>query len=182
MLTPHQEKISKNYPIAFKDDQVKESVNTLLETFDLVPMNAYDRHDKVIPPDQLSKKLKGALVQVVFTLHYTLVFQDKSNTFRGSIVEVKVLKRAPVVMSPVRKGPLKFEDADVRQEQIQAVKNFLMPKEFRQSTQTPDVEPEVKKRKTTDEIQETPSKPFHTRSVTASRASTSQLGASSSRK
>ncbi len=85
-------------------------------------------------------------------------------------------------MSPVWKGPLKFEDAEVQEEQIQAVKNFLMLKEFHWNVETADDEPEVKKHKTTDEIQGSPSKPFQTRSVTVSQASMSQLGASSSRK
>ena len=53
-------------------------------------------------------------------------------------------------------------------------KNFAA----RLTGQTADVEPEVKKHKTTDELQDSPSKSFHTRSVTASQASTSQLGAS----
>jgi len=88
IVTPPQEKISTEYPIAFKDNQLKQSVNTLLKTFDLVPMNAYDHHDRVIPPNQLLKKLKGVFFQVVFTLHYTvtLLFSKTNQTlFEGRL-------------------------------------------------------------------------------------------------
>jgi len=44
--------------------------------------------------------------------------QEKTNTFQGSILEVKVLKHTPYVMSPTRKGLLRFEEAEVHDNQI----------------------------------------------------------------
>jgi len=120
-------------------------------------MNAYDRHLQCIPPDQLVKKLKGALVQVVFTLHFSFMGQEKTNTFRGSILEVKVLKRAPYVMSLMRKGPLRFEEAEVRDDQIEAVKKFLMPKDLRRNVEMEAKEPDIKRRKTVDDTEGSPS-------------------------
>lgn len=141
---------STKYPI--KAD-MQDSVRDLLMDYDLVPLEVYDRSKKLVPTKDLARILKGALVQVIFNLHYNFVSTQKMSNFRGQVVQVFVLKNTTrVSFSPRKKGPVKLQTAVLRADQVEAVKKFLLPKLLpREGSVTADEELGTKKHEASED-------------------------------
>jgi len=101
---------TKNWPV---HERCKSSLEGLLSMHVVVPLPAYDIKGTLIPPDQYSRQLPGAIVQVHFAIQHCFIKKDKNQTFFTTYVrEINVLRAAgPPPTSPMKKqrvadGPL----------------------------------------------------------------------------
>ena len=99
---------------------MRTSADDLLSDYDLVPLEAYDRSKTLIPTRNIARLLKGALLQVTFNLLYSGVPSRNISNFKGRIIQQ--------YLGTVLADPIKLQAADVCDDQVEAVRQFLLPK------------------------------------------------------
>lgn len=97
----------------------REALDELSQTHHICPIEAFGFHGESIPPGQYTRHLKGALVQIYFTLGHAMV--NKLNTYSAEIVTIRVLAPPPnfgdsnsSMYTPMerRKGPFHIQYLD----------------------------------------------------------------------
>ena len=87
--------------------EYRDALAALEDTHTIVPLMAYNEKETQILPEELSSNLKGALIELTFTLrHYRIKNASQDyDTYTGTIKQIIILERAPPKkVSPYRSG------------------------------------------------------------------------------
>jgi hypothetical protein len=86
----------ENWPVS---REAQPYLNEIKESFVPRPIHAYDEDDNLISPDMYEQKLKGAIVEIHFTLsHWGIVNKnDPSDTYSAHISHVQVISPPKLV-------------------------------------------------------------------------------------
>ena len=109
----------------------RDALAALEDTHTVAPLMAYNEKGTRISPEELSSIVKGALIELTFTLcHYHIKNSTQNyDTYTGNIEQIIILERAPPKkISPYRKGggPVRIQPSNVpsHAEQAAAVRAF----------------------------------------------------------
>ncbi|KAG6836741.1 hypothetical protein H0H93_003965 [Arthromyces matolae] len=102
------------------DGNKKEVVDKFKLTHKMLPLKVYGTDDAPIPPEEVTKSIRGAVVEMYFRLkHYYMGNGDtKFNCFAGAIEQIIVLRKSDAAAgSPfrnsARKGPFRPQIMDI---------------------------------------------------------------------
>ncbi|KAF8137241.1 hypothetical protein EV363DRAFT_1157289, partial [Boletus edulis] len=81
-----------------------DSLKELFDTHDICPVPAFDSSGKLIPPSQYEARLKGATVEVHFTLAHHFIKKIKRHVYSTQLRKLEVLRGPdPLPSSPFKR-------------------------------------------------------------------------------
>ena len=95
---------TQNWPVT--DTAFVEALHAVWTTHKVLLLPVYDERGRCVEPSRIFSTLRGALVELHFSLRHYFIRKETGNydTFMGSVKQIVVLKRgAPEVKSLYRK-------------------------------------------------------------------------------
>lgn len=111
--------------------QYADALAAIVDTHSVQLLPVYRANDKFVLPEHVPDAIKGALVEIHFTVkHYTISKGSRHDVFSGIMEQIIIIQTAPPsIPNPYRqkltKGPYKITPTDIHADQIRAVAAFV---------------------------------------------------------